>query len=153
MDWLTKLFEGADWGARIPAYAGLALSVWALWRGRTVVRVRLGDDERDSTIVISNLSPHAIEVTKVGLVEADGNLSTWAEEIQFDMDLPKRIDARSELVFQLDMNFTLTLAYEKIKLGRCGCYVRVAGGRVYADPGRLNRWWWRALSWSARHNK
>ncbi|QHG68074.1 hypothetical protein [Pseudomonas putida] len=145
MEWLTKLFEGADWGARIPAYAGLLLSVWALWRGRTVVKVRLGNDPRDSTVVISNLSPHAIEITAVGLVEADGSLTRWAEDLGLNEEMPKRVDARSELVLQLDLDMTIRLAYEQKARGRGGCYVRVAGGRIYADPGRFQRWWWRAL--------
>ncbi|MDD2059043.1 hypothetical protein N5D52_20830 [Pseudomonas sp. GD03860] len=109
------------------------------------MKVRLGDDPRDSTIVIRNLSPHAIEITTIGLVEADGSLTKWAEDLGFNDDLPKQIDARSELVLQLDLDMTTRLAYEQKIRGRCGCYVRIAGGKVYADPGRFQRWRWRSL--------
>lgn len=142
--WLTEAMSGdIDWGSRIPAYAGLALSILALWRGRTSVRLYLGSYDRDDLIIVSNLSPHAIEITSVGVVEADGSLSDWFDGPDAWPGLPKRLEPRSECAITLHAALAPFSAYQRQYLGRCGCFVRIAGGRVFSDPGLLRRrWWW-----------
>lgn len=69
--------DDIDWGSRIPAYAGLGLSLLALWRGRTSVRVSLGLRDRDEEIWVTNISPHEVKIVSLGAVNADGSLSDW----------------------------------------------------------------------------
>ncbi|MGG4659361.1 hypothetical protein ACLPJF_13620 [Pseudomonas vlassakiae] len=137
------LNKDIDWGSRIPAYAGLALSILALWKGRTTVSLYLGFHDRDDLVVVSNLSPHAIEITSVGVVEADGSLSDWFDGPDAWPGLPKRLEARSECTVTLHEAIAPFSAYQRKHLGRGGCFIRIAGGRVFSDPGRLRRrWWW-----------
>lgn len=142
--WLTEALSGdIDWGSRIPAYVGLALSVLALWRGRSSVRVFLGCGHKADLIIVSNLSPHAIEITSVGVIEANGDLSDWFDGPDAWPGLPKRLEPRSECTITLPDAIAPFSAYQRKYLGRCGCFVRVAGGREFSDPGRLRRrWWW-----------
>lgn len=144
LQWLVDIFtKDVDWGARIPAFAGLALSILALWKGRTSVNLYLGSYDRDDLIVVSNLSPHAIEITSLGVVAADGSLSDWFDGPDAWPGLPKRIEARAEHTFQLHEAIAPYSAYHRRIHGRGGCFVRIAGGRAFSSPGRLRRrWWW-----------
>ncbi|MBR7520394.1 hypothetical protein [Pseudomonas juntendi] len=141
--WLHELWKDADWGARIPAFAGLVLSLWALWKGRTSVKVFLGCDHHDDVVYVSNLSPHAVELTSIGVVEADGSLADWFDGPDAWPGLPKRMEARSECSIRLHEAIAPFSAYQRKFLGRGGCFVRIAGGKAFCNPGRLRRrWWW-----------
>ncbi|HBP0459503.1 hypothetical protein IPC353_10835 [Pseudomonas aeruginosa] len=142
--WLLELLnKDVDWGARIPAYVGLALSLLALWKGRTSVKLYLGRVDREDEITVSNLSPHAIEITSLGVVDADGSLLDWSDGPDGWPGLPARIEPRSERTFQLHAAIAPYSAYLRKFKGRGGCFIRIAGGRAFSDPGRLRRrWWW-----------
>ena len=142
--------EGVDWGSRIPAYAGLVLSILALWKGRIRVTVYLGCEERDDVISVSNLSPYAIELTSLGAVEADGSVTDWSDGPDAWPGLPCRMEARSETSFLLHSELAPYSAYNRKVRGRCGCFVRIAGGRLFSNPGLLGRMWWKILSWFER---
>lgn len=139
-----------DWGSRIPAYAGLLLSVLALWltywRGRTRIKLFLGKEEEDSTLMVYNLSPHAVQIVSLGVVEADGSLSDWFDGPDPWPGLPEKIEARSQHRFTLHSELASFGAYQQKIHGRCGCFVRVAGGAAYCDPGWVGRLWWRLLN-------
>ncbi|NUU37398.1 hypothetical protein HNQ83_20310 [Pseudomonas sp. C2B4] len=137
------LNKDIDWGARIPAFAGLALSIVALWKGRTSVKLYLGSHYRDDLVVVSNLSPHTIEITSVGVVAADGSLSDWFDGPDPWPGLPKRLEPRSECTITLHEEIAPFSAFQRKQFGRGGCFVRIAGGRVFSNPGRIrSRWWW-----------
>lgn len=136
-----------DWGSRIPAYAGLALALLALWRGRTSVRVSLGFRDRDEEIWVTNMSPHEVEIVSLGAVNADGSLSDWFDGPDPWPGLPKRVPARSEVVITLHASRTPSSLYQRYSLGKGGCFVRVAGSRPFSDPPRVKRLWWRMKSW------
>jgi len=139
-EWLN---QDVDWGARIPAFAGLALSIFAVWKGQTRIRLELGCYDRDDQITVSNLSPHAIEVTSVGVVESDGSLEGFFDGPDPWPGLPIRIEARSEKTITLHAALAPYSAYIKKHYGRGGCFIRIAGGRAYSDTGWLRRrWWW-----------
>lgn len=135
-----------DWGSRIPAYAGLVLSLLSLWltywRGHTRVKLYLGLHGHNSTLRVSNMSPHEVEIVSLGVVEADGSIDDWTDESDPWPGLPKKIPARSEHTFTLYSELASFGAFERSVKGRCGCFVRLAGGRVYSNPGKLRRFWW-----------
>lgn len=142
-DLTTALNRDVDWGSRIPAYAGLALSILALWKGRTSVSLYLGFYDRDDLVIVSNLSPHAIEITSVGVVEADGSLYDLFDGPHPWPGLPKRVEPRSEYTITLPAAIAPFSAYMRKQHGRGGCFVRIAGGRAFSDIGLLRRrWWW-----------
>jgi hypothetical protein len=136
-----------DWGSRIPAYAGLALSLWALWRGRTYVKVSLGFRDRAEEIWVTNMSPHDIEIVSLGAVKADGSLSDWFDGPDPWPSLPKRIPARTEVVIEINPALAPSSLYQRYRLGKGGCFVRIAGGRAFSNPGCGKRAWWRVMSW------
>ncbi len=139
-----------DWGSRIPAYAGLALALLALWRGRTSVRVSLGSRGRDEEIWVSNMSPHEVEIVSLGAVSADGRLSDWSDGPDPWPSLPKRIPARTQVVIELNAAITPASLYQRYNRGKGGCFVRIAGGRAFSNPGLAKRGWWRMMSWFKR---
>ncbi|WP_439867993.1 hypothetical protein [Pseudomonas syringae] len=89
-----------DWGSRVPAYVGLVLSLLALWRGRTSVKVSLGIRDKDEEIWVTNMSPHEVEIVSLGAVKADGSLSDWFDGPDPWPGLPKRVPARSQVVIK-----------------------------------------------------
>lgn len=143
-NWLTEIFsKEGDWWARIPAAAGLALSVVALWKGRTSLKLHLGFIGSDDIVSISNLSPHAVEITSIGVVRADGSLSDWSDGPDPWPGLPRRLESRSECTITLHEELAPFSASHKKYSGRGGCFVRIAGGRAFSNPGKVRRgWWW-----------
>ncbi|KPW66528.1 hypothetical protein ALO82_200160 [Pseudomonas syringae pv. broussonetiae] len=69
-----------DWWSRVPAYAGLALSAFAVLRGRTTLKGSLGNQDNYEEIFVSNISPHEGEIVWLGAINADGSLSDWSDE-------------------------------------------------------------------------
>jgi hypothetical protein len=69
-----------EWWACGIAMASLLISVITLLRGRTQLRLSIGQQDRDDTIVVSNLSPHAIEVVALGAVKPNGCLEEFFEQ-------------------------------------------------------------------------
>lgn len=136
-----------DWGSRIPAYASLVLSLLALWRGRTSVKVSLGIRDKDEEIWVTNMSPHEIEIVSLGAVKGDGSLSDWFDGPDPWPGLPKRVPARSEVVIKLHPALTPSSLYQSYSVGKGGCFVRVSGGRPFTSPGRVKRSWLRMVSW------
>lgn len=134
--------EEIDWGSRIPAYAGLILSLWALWRGRTSVKIHLGFCGDDDLIIVANLSPHPLEITSLGVVQANGDMFDWSDGPDAWPGLPKKLEARSECTLRLGELAPFSL-YERKYKGRSGCFVRIAGGRAFSDINRIRRIWWR----------
>lgn len=147
LKWLVELFTtNVDWGARIPAFAGLVLSIFALWRGRTSVKLVLGFIDQEEQIVVSNLSPHAIELTSLGAIRDNGSLDDWFDGPDAWPGLPRRIEARSELTLTLHAEHAPYIIKQRRRIGRAGCFVRIAGGRAFSNPGRLRRLLWRVRS-------
>lgn len=136
-----------DWGSRIPAYAGLALALIALWRGRTYVKVSLGLRDRNEEIWVTNMSPHEVEIVSLGAVKPDGSLSDWSDGPDQWPGLPKRVPARSQVVIMLHPAQTPSSMYQLRRIGKGGCFVRIAGGREFSDPPRVKLLWWRMKSW------
>jgi hypothetical protein len=141
-----------DWGSRIPAYAGLALSILALWRGRTSVKVSLGFRDKDEEIWVTNMSPHEVEIVSLGAVNSDGSLSDWFDGPDPWPGLPKRVPARSEIVIQLHQALTPSNLYQRHSAGVGGCFVRIAGGRSFSNPSLVRRLCWRTKSWFSRRS-
>lgn len=139
--------EEIDWGSRIPAYAGLALSLWALWRGRTAIKLYLGFRGSEEEIWVTNLSSYEIEIISLGAVNKDGTLTDWSDGPDPWPSLPKRIPARSESVIKLHSELTPASLYERYHLGKGGYFVRIAGGRAFSNPPRVKRIWWQIKSW------
>ncbi|WP_129398498.1 hypothetical protein [Pseudomonas syringae] len=136
-----------DWGSRVPAYVGLVLSLLALWRGRTSVKVSLGIRDKDEEIWVTNMSPHEVEIVSLGAVKADGSLSDWFDGPDPWPGLPKRVPARSQVVIKLHPAQTPSSLYRQYNIGKGGCFVRVAGGRTFSNPPRFKRVWWRMVNW------
>lgn len=141
-----------DWGSRIPAYAGLLLSLLALWRGRTSVKVSLGFRDKDEEIWVTNMSPHEVEIVALGSVKADGSLSAWSDGPDPFPGLPKRVPARSQVVIELHPAQTPQSLYKRYSVGKGGCFVRLAGGRAFSNPSRMKRLWWWMASWFTRNS-
>lgn len=135
-----------DWWSRVPAYAGLALSLFALLRGRTQVGVSLGNQYRDEEIFVSNMSPHEVEIVSLGAINADGSLSDWTNGPDPWPSLPLRIPARGHSTITLDAVIAPARLCHAYSLGRGGCFVRVTGGKVFSNPGLIKRKWWKVLS-------
>ena len=67
-----------DWWSRVPAYAGLALSAFAVWRGRTTLKVSLGNQDNYEDFRLE-YHPHEGEIVSLGTINADGSLSDWSD--------------------------------------------------------------------------
>lgn len=141
-EWAMSFLKEPDWWARVPAWGGLVLAASNWWRGRTTLRLILDDD-----LKVANTSPHAVEIEHIGLVEGDGRLSeAWAAEPMTYPQLPCKIEPRSSMSFSLGIANMLTISMEQHQHGRYGCYVRLAGGYLFSNPGRVGRAWWRLSS-------
>ncbi|WP_296180344.1 hypothetical protein [Pseudomonas sp. UBA1879] len=138
--------DEVDWWSRIPAYAGLGLSVFAVFRGRTYLQVSLGNQYDHEEIFVSNMSPHEVEVISLGAINADGSLSDWTDGPQPWRSLPKRIPARGHLTISLDADIAPANLCHAYNLGRGGCFVRITGGKVFSNPGLIKRKWWKVRS-------
>lgn len=138
--------DGVDWFARITAGIGLLISVWTLWRGKTRVRLYLGQQDREDTIVVSNLSPHAIEVVALGAVKPNGYLKEFFDGHDPWLAEPKRIEARGQRTFKLSAEVAPFNITRLRSVRRAGCFVRLAGGEHFSNPGRVIRHLWWLLS-------
>lgn len=140
---MSIVSEGADWIARVPAFGGLILSIWALWRGRTTLSVYLGLDYKVDTINVANNSPHDVSIVWLGVIEADGRLANYWEEGDYAPSLPHRLKARDVITFQVPHDMGIYCAFGRSVRGRAGCYIRLADGSTYSDISRARRaWWW-----------
>ncbi|SER24907.1 hypothetical protein SAMN04244573_03192, partial [Azotobacter beijerinckii] len=143
-EWIASFLKDADWWARGPAWGGFVLAAWNAWRGRTSLCLALDG----SQLEVANTSAHAVEVHRVGMVDANGRLSdAFVGDAVDSPKLPCKIDPRSTVHFELALAFTLFSEMERINHGRYGWYVRLSGGRLFSKPGRIRRFWWRLRSW------
>ena len=134
--------EGIDWHTAIPAYGGLLLSLYNLWKNRSRVQIRLGCYGSDDLIIVSNGGPHPIEIQHLGAVEADGTFA----ELYVDPEcggFPLKVEPFSDRTVRIDSEVALYSAYQRLSYGRAGCFVVLSGGKIISSPGRLRRlWWW-----------
>lgn len=126
--------------------ASLLISVISLVRGRTRLWLSIGQQDRDDTIVVSNLSPHAVEVVALGAVKPNGYLEEFFDHHDPWLAEPQRIEARGQRTFKLTAEVVPFRITKLRSARRAGCFVRLAGGEHFSNPGRVIRHLWWLLS-------
>lgn len=118
------------------AILSLILSVIALWRTRTSLRV-FRDHDDGACVTVTNNSPHAVTITQIGFLETNGELAPFVTQSGFDPPLPHRIDPRDSVKFSVPLGFTIAEAAETQKNSRGGVYVRIASGQLWGNRGSV----------------
>lgn len=125
------------WGALMISGAALGVSLYSLSKSRNSISINSGYDQDGEFLCITNNSPHAVTVTDMGAIRADGTLSSFLRED----GLYQRIDPRDVKYRYLPMDRTSSR-----RSRRMGAYVQLATGHRYCTANALTRrvWWVRS---------